>query len=97
MVLEIAMLQIKPGHTADFEAAFATAQLIISSMPGYVSHELQRCLEDPHHYSPLVRWQTLEDHTSGFRQSPQYQEWRALLHHFYDPFPTVLHYTSVDL
>ena len=72
MVLEIAMLQVKPGQTADFEAAFAKAQLIISSMQGYVSHELQRCLEDAHHYSLLVRWQTLEDHTSGFRQSLQY-------------------------
>ena len=95
MTLEIAMLQIKPGQTADFEVAFAKAQSIISSMPGYVSHELQRCIEDSHHYSLLVRWQTLEHHTIGFRQSPQYQEWRELLHRFYDPFPTVLHYTSV--
>ena len=94
MVLEIAMLQVKPGQTAEFEAAFAKAQLIISSMPGHITHELQHCLEDAHHYSLLVRWQTLEDHTIGFRQSPRYQEWRALLHHFYDPFPTVLHYTS---
>ena len=95
MILEIAMLQIKPGQTADFEVAFAKAQLIIASMSGYVSHELQRCVEDAHQYSLLVRWQMLEDHTVGFRQSPQYQEWRELLHRFYDPFPTVLHYTSV--
>ena len=95
MILEIATLQIKPGETANFEAAFAKAQSIISSMAGYVSHELQRCVEDSHHYSLLVRWQTLEHHTVGFRQSPQYQEWRELLHRFYDPFPTVLHYTSV--
>ena len=55
MVLEIATLQIKPGQGAEFEAAFGKAQLIISSMAGYVSHELQRCLEDSHHYSLLVR------------------------------------------
>ena len=95
MILEIATLQIKPGQTADFEAAFSRAQSIISSMSGYVSHELQRCIEDSHQYSLLVRWQTLEDHTVGFRRSPQYQAWRELLHHFYDPFPTVLHYTFV--
>ena len=93
MILEIAQLQIEPGETAGFEAAFSKAGHIISAMNGYLGHELQRCMENDHHYMLLVRWQTLEDHTVGFRQSVQYQEWRKLLHHFYDPFPTVLHYT----
>ena len=97
MVLEVAMLQIKPGLTAAFEAAFVKAQAIISSMPGYLGHELQHCVEHDHHYVLLVRWATLEAHTVGFRQSPQYDEWRTLLHHFYDPFPTVLHYSTTDL
>ena len=96
VILEIAQLQIKPGETAAFEIAFAQAQKIISTMPGYISHELQRCMENDHHYMLLVRWQTLEDHTVGFRQSAQYQEWRKLLHHFYGTFPTVLHYSAVD-
>jgi heme-degrading monooxygenase HmoA len=97
MILEIAQLQVKPGQTADFEAAFSKAQAIISSMSGYLDHELQHCLENDHQYMLLVRWHTLEDHTVGFRQSAQYQEWRKLLHHFYDPFPTVLHYAAADL
>jgi heme-degrading monooxygenase HmoA len=97
MILEIAQLQIKPGETAAFEAAFAQAQPIIASMGGYRGHELQRCIENDHQYMLLVRWNSLEDHTLGFRQSPQYQEWRTLLHHFYDPFPTVLHYAATDL
>lgn len=71
------------------------AQAIIASMPGYISHELQRCIEYQDQYVLLVRWQTLADHEQGFRQSPQYQEWKKLLHHFYDPFPTVLHYELV--
>ncbi len=96
MILEIAQLQIKPGETAGFEAAFSKARHIISAMNGYLGHELQRCMENHHHYMLLVRWQTLEDHTVGFRQSVQYQVWRELLHHFYDPFPTVLHYTVAD-
>ncbi len=95
MILEIAQLQIKPGEALGFEAVFAQAQKIIATMPGYISHELQRCVENGHQYMLLVRWQTLEDHTVGFRQSAQYQEWSKLLHHFYDPFPTVLHYTPV--
>jgi len=95
MILEVAILNIKSGTAKNFEAAFAEASRIISSMPGYVSHELQRCIETENRYILLVRWQTLEDHTVGFRRSEQYQEWRKLLHHFYDPFPTVEHYEVV--
>jgi heme-degrading monooxygenase HmoA len=97
MILEVAQLQIKPGQTAAFEAAFAQAQRIIASMGGYISHQLQRCIENDHQYLLQVQWAALEDHNVGFRQSPQYQEWRTLLHHFYDPFPTVLHYAATDL
>jgi heme-degrading monooxygenase HmoA len=97
MILEVAQLQIKPGQTAAFEAAFAQAQRIIASMGGYISHQLQRCIENDHQYLLQVQWATLEDHTVGFRQSSHYQEWRTLLHHFYDPFPTVLHYAALDL
>lgn len=94
-VLEVASLQVKPGQETAFEAAFARARALIASIPGHLGHELQRCIEQPNQYVLLVRWRTLEDHTVGFRQSALYQEWRALLHHFYDPFPTVLHYQPV--
>ena len=92
MILEMAVLQVKPGRAAEFQDAFRTAEPIITASPGHVSHELHRCVEDPDQFLLLVRWRTLEDHTRGFRGSPQYQRWKALLHHFYDPFPTVLHY-----
>ncbi len=95
MILEAAVLTVKPGQQADFEAAFAHAAPIIASMPGCQRYELQRCLETPDNYLLLVWWETLEDHTVGFRGSPQYQQWRALLHHFYDPFPSVEHYAKV--
>lgn len=95
MILEVAVLDIKPGNTPDFEDAFRRAQDIIVSMPGYISHQLHKCLENSHRYILLVQWQKLEDHTRGFRESPQYQEWKALLHHFYAPFPEVEHYQLV--
>ena len=96
MVLEVAILDVKPGLSDEFETAFTQAQAIISSMKGYVSHQLQKCLEKPNRYILLVNWRTLEDHTQGFRGSPEYQEWRRLLHHFYDPFPEVEHYEVVE-
>ena len=94
-VLEVAVLDVKPGQSENFELAFAKAQTIIVSMEGYLSHQLQQCIENPNRYLLLVNWQTLEDHEVGFRQSPEYQEWKALLHHFYDPFPVVEHYQSI--
>lgn len=96
MILEVAPLQVRAGQADAFEAAFREARAILASMPGHLSHELQRCLERPNEYVLLVRWRSLEDHQVGFRQSAGYQEWKRLLHHFYDPFPTVLHYEAVE-
>lgn len=95
MILEVATLDVRAGQEAAFEAAFHDASAIIAGMHGYRSHELQRCLEQPGRYLLPVNWATLEDHAVGFRQSPQYQRWKALLHHFYDPFPTVQHYVRI--
>jgi heme-degrading monooxygenase HmoA len=64
-------------------------------MPGYISHDLHKCIETDGRYLLLVKWQTLEDHTVGFRQSAEYQQWKNLLHHFYQPFPEVEHYQIV--
>ena len=92
MILEVAILDVKPGQETEFEEAFGKAQGIISSMQGYVSHQLQKCIEKENRYILLVHWESLEDHTTGFRGSPEYQKWKALLHHFYEPFPEVEHY-----
>jgi len=95
MILESALLDIIPGKEHEFERAFSAAAPIISSIPGYLSHQLQRCVENNSRYLLLVNWRTLEAHTVGFRGSPQYQQWRKLLHHFYRPFPVVEHFEHV--
>jgi heme-degrading monooxygenase HmoA len=95
VILEVAVLDVRAGQGADFERAFDEAQAIIASMPGYQRHELRRCLEAESRYLLLVWWARLEDHTVGFRGSPEYQRWKALLHHFYEPFPTVEHYAPL--
>jgi heme-degrading monooxygenase HmoA len=94
MILEAAILNVIPGQEQAFEANFQRAAPILAETSGYISHQLRRCVEHPSRYLLLVHWQTLEDHTIGFRGSPHYQQWKALLHHFYDPFPTVEHYTE---
>jgi heme-degrading monooxygenase HmoA len=97
MILEIALLDVKPNQCEAFELAFKKASPIITSMKGYLSHEIQRCIEDTNRYVLLVKWETLEDHTIGFRQSSEYREWERLLHHFYDPFPKVEHFQKLEL
>ena len=93
MILEHAVLQVVPGREAEFERAFDEARHIIGTTPGFRGLRLERGIEDPARYLLLVEWDRLEDHTEGFRGSPQYDEWRSLLHSFYDPFPEVDHYT----
>lgn len=95
MILEHALLPVKAGQEAAFERAFAEAKDIIAATAGFRGLTLSRCLERPSTYLLLVQWDTLEDHTVGFRQSREYEQWRALLHPFYDPFPEVEHYTAV--
>jgi heme-degrading monooxygenase HmoA len=96
VIVEVAPLRIKPGQGTEFENAFRSAQRIIASMPGYLSHELLRCIERRDEYVLIVEWESLEAHEIDFRRSPEYQEWKALLHHFYEPFPVVSHYDSVE-
>ncbi|NIK76276.1 heme-degrading monooxygenase HmoA [Paenibacillus castaneae] len=97
MILEVAILQVRSGQTDNFEESFKEASTIISKMKGYLNHELQKCMEVAGKYILLVRWEKLEDHTIGFRKSAEYLQWKSLLHHYYDPFPTVEHYTNIDL
>ena len=97
MVLEAAVLYVLPGMEQDFEADFKIAGQYISSIPGYIKHSLQKCLEQPGKYLLLVEWESLEAHTIGFRQSAVYEPWKKLLHHYYNPFPVVEHYTAINI
>jgi heme-degrading monooxygenase HmoA len=95
MILEHVVLPVIPGREEAFEADFAKAKEIIAAAPGFVGLRLERCLETESRYLLLVEWETLGDHMEGFRGSAAYEEWRALLHHYYDPFPTVEHFEVV--
>jgi heme-degrading monooxygenase HmoA len=92
MIVESAVLPIRIGHEAQFEAALREALPLIQASKGFQKIEVRRCVEDKSRYLLLVWWDSVEDHTIGFRQSDRYPKWRALLHHFYDGPLTVLHY-----
>ena len=95
MILEVAILNIKAGQNEACEADFRKAQAIIAAIKGFVSISVRQCVENENQYLLLVEWERLENHTIDFRQSSEYQEWKALLHHYYDPFPVVEHYDRI--
>lgn len=92
MILEIAVFEIVPGQEAGFEQAFAQAREVIAQADGHLGHELLRSHEQPSQYALLVRWQRIEDHTEGFRGSPLFTQWRALLQPYFQRPPEVGHY-----
>ncbi|HEY6472630.1 MAG TPA: antibiotic biosynthesis monooxygenase [Acidimicrobiales bacterium] len=95
MITEHALLEVVPGRELDFVAAMERAKSLIAASPGFAGLRVERCIERPSCFLLLVEWERLEDHTEGFRGSPAYEEWRAALHHFYDPFPVVEHFEAV--
>jgi len=97
MILEIAILNVTNGKEKEFEKAFGEAQKIIMSIPGYVNHNLKRSSDYPSRYLLMVKWNKLEDHQIGFRKSEQYQVWKKMLHHFYNPVPKVEYYDDENI
>ena len=96
MILEAVILNIKEGQSKLFEKAMQEAKPIIVAQKGFIDFAFQKCIEKENQYLLLVNWKTLEDHEIGFRKSEDYQKWKALLHHFYEPFPIVEHYKSIQ-
>ena len=69
------------------------AQAVISRSPGYLGHQFQLCIEQPNRYVLLIRWESLEAHTIGFRGSELFKEWRGLIGEFFENPPVVQHFT----
>ena len=91
-VLEHAVLPVRAGSEAAFEAALAEARPLIAASPGFISMAVRRPAGTGSSYLLLVEWETIADHRDGFRRSDRYQRWRMLLHPFYDPMPEVSYF-----
>ena len=97
MITETATLNIKADLAPKFINDFKKASKLISRQKGYLNHWLKKCIEYENQYLLIVNWETLDDHDKGFRKSTDYQEWKSILHHYYKPFPEVLHYEDIKL
>jgi len=96
MVHELAILNVRGGGGPSFEIDFSKAKGFLEAAPGYLGHQLRRCIETPHRYLLLVNWRTLESHTVGFRESSGYLDFKALLHPHYASAPAVEHFEDLD-
>jgi heme-degrading monooxygenase HmoA len=92
LITEHAILEVKPGQQQAFEAAMREAAPLIAASDGFLGLGVLPCIETPGRYLLLVKWTSVEAHEKGFRGSDRYQQWKALLHGFYEPFPVVQHY-----
>jgi len=96
MIVERALIAVQPGSEADFEAALRQARDVVAQAKGFRSLRVTRGIESPSTYLLLLEWDTLEDHTVGFRESDLFGQWRALIGPYFDGAPAVEHYTPID-
>ncbi|MBV9841677.1 MAG: antibiotic biosynthesis monooxygenase [Sphingomonadaceae bacterium] len=92
MIVEHAILRVRDGQGSDFEDAMRRAVPLIAASPGFQGIEVRPAAEMAGSYLLLVWWNDVASHRDGFRKSDRYQQWRALLHGFYEPMPEVGYY-----
>ena len=96
MILEIADIRIQPGQNAGFEEAIQRALATVASQAhGMQGFSVTRGIESPERYVLQIVWATLEDHTVGFRESPLFAQWRAIIGPFFAQPPQVEHFSLV--
>lgn len=92
MIQEQALLHVRAGEDKAFRIAMAEARPLIAASPGFLGIEVRPAVEEPGCYLLLVSWETIAHHRDGFRRSDRYEQWRGLLHRFYDPMPQVRYF-----
>jgi len=94
MILEVADIRIGPGQQAAFEAAVQRGiDEVISKAHGFRAARVQKGIESAERYLLMIEWETLEDHTVGFRQGPLFAQWRALVGPYFAQPPQVEHFS----
>lgn len=93
MILEIADIRIQPGKQAEFDAAIQHAvATVITKAKGFQGYKINHSIETPERYVLMIFWDTLENHTVDFRQSPAFVEWRGIVGPYFAAPPTVEHF-----
>ena len=93
MILELADIRILPGRSAAFDEAIQRGLTTVAARAkGFRGWKVNKGIESPERYVLMIFWDSLEDHTVGFRQSPLFQEWRAIIGPYFAAPPAVEHF-----
>lgn len=96
MIVEVADLKVDPRNREAFSEVIArAANTVLAKATGYRRHRILACRETPGRFILTVEWDSLEAHTVGFRRSPAFAEWRALIGPFFQQPPEVEHFEVV--
>lgn len=94
MILELADIRIQPGKQAEFDTAIQRGlDQVISKAKGFRGYKVNKGIESPERYVLMIFWDTLENHTVDFRQSPAFQEWRGIVGPYFAAAPMVEHFS----
>lgn len=97
MILELVDIRIQPGKQTEFDAAVQRGlEQVIANAKGYKGHVINKCIETPERYVVQIYWETLENHTVDFRESPAFQEWRSIVGPFFAGPPAVEHFNQLS-
>lgn len=94
--METAQLRIADGREEAFERALETAKAVLAQAPGFQAIHVHRGIERPDTFLLAIGWDTLEDHTDGFRGSPLFAQWRGIISEFFAEPPQVEHWQLLD-
>jgi heme-degrading monooxygenase HmoA len=94
MILELADIRIQAGQQADFDIAIQRGlDEVISKATGFCGYKVNKGIESPERYVLMIFWETLENHTVDFRESPAFLQWRAIVGPFFASPPVVEHFS----
>jgi len=96
MILELAFIEVFPENHLAFEAAIKRAVAeVLSTAKGFIDFELHKGIEQANTYTFHIHWETLEDHTIGFRGGELFPKWRAIIGEYFAKPPVVEHWATV--
>jgi heme-degrading monooxygenase HmoA len=97
MILELVDIRIQPGKQAEFDEAVQRGlSQIIGKAKGNKGYVVNKGIESPERYVIQIYWETLENHTVDFRESPAFQEWRGIVGPFFAAPPVVEHFNELS-
>jgi heme-degrading monooxygenase HmoA len=94
MILELVDIRIQPGKQAEFDVAIERGlKEVISKAKGFCGYKVNKGIESPERYVLMIFWETLENHTVDFRESPAFAEWRGIVGPYFAAPPAIEHFT----